>query len=319
MMRVLFMGTPFFASACLEALCCSGRFEIVGVVSQPDRPKGRGLVCHPCEVKVMAEQYGLTLWQPERINDPEFLEVFHSQRPDVVAVVAYGQKIPAEILYGPQFGCVNVHGSLLPKYRGAAPIQWSILNGDRETGVTTMYMDEGWDTGDLIYHEAIAINPNEKFCDLYGRLAVLGGKLLVRTLIDIENGTAPRIKQDDAQATLAPKLQPELARIDWASQAASIHNLVRVFSPSPGAETFFGKERLKIIETQIQSAELMKADPTQPGCIIQIIKQQGILVAAGDRPLLITKVQPEGKKMMSALDYANGRRLEPGMILGALD
>ncbi|HBE78881.1 MAG TPA: methionyl-tRNA formyltransferase [Firmicutes bacterium] len=319
-MRILFMGTPCFAGVSLEHLVQSGH-ELLGVVTQPDRPKGRGMILQPCEVKQIALKHQLPVWQPEKVATPEFLDLFHRLNPDLVIVVAFGQKIPTEILFGPKFGCINVHGSLLPKYRGAAPIQWSILNGDPETGVTTMYMDEGWDTGDLIYQERTAIGPDENFACLYDRLAEIGGRLLVKTVQDIAAGKAPRIKQDPSLATLAPKLKAEQQQINWSEPAKKIHNLIRTLAPLPGAETYLNNERLKIMETQISTDGFclylgpnLQGGKREPGTILQVVKKQGLLVACGDGPLLITKMQPAGKKVMSALECANGRCLQCGML-----
>jgi methionyl-tRNA formyltransferase len=317
-MRVLFMGTPAFAAASLEALLHSGSFDIAGVVTQPDRPKGRGMTLQPSEVKLVSIQAGLPLWQPSRVADAEFMEIFEQINPDVVVVVAFGQKIPDAILFGPRFGCINVHGSLLPKYRGAAPIQWSILNGDASTGITTMYMDQGWDTGDIIYQETLAIAPDEDFASLYQRMARLGGELLVKTLQDVSAGIAPRIPQDSTLATLAPKIKSDLEKIDWTCPGKSIYNGIRVFAPSPGAETFLNQERLKIIAAVPQEFHAA-SEPAKPGEVLQISKE-GIVVATGDTTsLCLTKVQPLGKKVMSANDFANGRRLKPGMIFGKKD
>jgi methionyl-tRNA formyltransferase len=306
------MGTPGFAGISLQHLIES-EHDLIGVVTQPDRPKGRGMELQPSEVKKIALEHKLPVWQPEKVATPEFINFFKTLAPDLVVVVAFGQKIPPEILFGTKYGCINVHGSLLPKYRGAAPIQWSILNGDAQAGVTTMYMDEGWDTGDLIYQEATPINPDEHFGCLYARLAKIGGELLVKTVRDIESGSAPRIKQDHSLATTAPKLKPEQQQINWGSSAAAIHNLVRTFAPVPGVETYLNNERLKIIETQMV-ADCPCSDPVEPGTILQIVKKQGILVACADRPLFITKMQPAGKKAMSALECANGRCLKCGML-----
>jgi methionyl-tRNA formyltransferase len=309
------MGTPAFAGVSLEHLIQNG-CDLCGVVTQPDRPKGRGMELQPSEVKLIALKHQLTLWQPEKVTGPDFLEVFKSLAPDLVVVVAFGQKIPPEILFDPKFGCINVHGSLLPKYRGAAPIQWSILNGDAQTGVTTMYMDEGWDTGDMIYQEATLIESNENFECLYARLAEIGGKLLVKTVHDIAEGIAPRLKQEHSFATVAPKLKLEQQRINWSAPAITIHNLVRTLAPIPGAETYLNNERFKIIETQIITDCSCNSynSSLEPGAIIQIVKKQGILVACGDGPLLITKMQPAGKRAMSAHECANGRCLKCGTL-----
>jgi methionyl-tRNA formyltransferase len=265
----------------------------------------------PSEVKVQALANNLPVWQPEAVSSLEFLNIYQELHPDLVVVVAFGQKIPAEILFGPRYGCINVHGSLLPKYRGAAPIQWSIVNGDSVTGITTMYMDEGWDTGDIIYQQSLAIDPNENLASLYRRLAELGGELLVKTVADMAVGVAPRIPQDSSLATKAPKLKPELQKLCWSDTAARIHNLVRVFAPAPGMETILNQERLKIIETDI--AGLQQANSGTPGEIIALVKNRGIVVSAGDAPILISKVQPVGKRVMSGGEFSNGRRLQTGM------
>ncbi|HEX7714642.1 MAG TPA: methionyl-tRNA formyltransferase [Bacillota bacterium] len=316
-MRLLFMGTPEFAAASLEHLIRGG-YDIIGAVTQPDRPKGRGMELQPSAVKTVALKHGLRLWQPMAVAAPEFLEQFTEINPDLVIVVAFGQKIPPQVLYGPKYGCINVHGSLLPKYRGAAPIQWSIINGDSTTGVTTMYMDEGWDTGDIIYQETVNIGINENFTSLYKRLAELGGRLLVKTVHDIAAGTAPRSPQDSSAATKAPKPGLELTRIRWDDPTARIHNLVRALNPSPGVETIFNQERLKILESDCP-ADLEKSQgtsvtpPPEPGMITALIKKRGILVATGDGNILVTQVQPSGKRPMLAIEYANGRRLQVEM------
>jgi methionyl-tRNA formyltransferase len=308
------MGTPDFAAVSLQALI-DRKSEIIGAVTQPDRPGGRGMALQASAVKRVALQHQLDLWQPEKVNSAEFIALFRSLRPELVVVVAFGQKIPAPILFGPRYGCINVHGSLLPRYRGAAPVQWTILNGDVRAGVTTMYMDEGWDTGDLIYQAATAVAPDEHFGSLYRRLAGMGAELLAKTVRDIEAGNAPRVPQNGSEATVAPKLKPEWREIRWDESSRRIHNIVRAFAPSPGAETYCGSERLKIYETQI--SDVGPEVSGQPGMILQILKKQGILVATADRPLLITRLQPAGKKPMAAIDYANGRRLACGMILGS--
>lgn len=309
-MRILFMGTPQFAAASLQALLKNG-LNIIGVITQPDKPGGRGMQLQPSEVKCVALDAGLPLWQPQKISSPDFLAVFRQLAPDLVVVVAFGQKIPETILFEPKFGCINLHGSLLPQYRGAAPIQWSILNGDAITGVTTMYMDQGWDTGDMIYRQTVDIEPNECFSNLYARLADVGAELLVKTVRDIAAQTAPRVPQDDALATLAPKPPTAWQQMDWSLPAAVLHNRVRAFSPTPGCETNFNGERLKIIKTQLIDYD-KEGDET--GKILGIIKNQGIMINTGSEPLLITQVQPAGKRIMAATDYANGKRLQTGMF-----
>jgi len=312
------MGTPEFAAESLRRLIESN-FQMLGVVTQPDKPKGRGLELQPSAVKALALANNLPVWQPESISNPNFLELFTELDPDLVVVVAFGQKIPGEILFGPRYGCINVHGSLLPKYRGAAPIQWSIINGDPITGITTMYMDEGWDTGDLIYQSTLAIDPNENFASLYTRLAKLGGELLLKTVRDLATGVAPRIGQEHSRATTAPKLNPEMQKLQWNDSAFRIHNLVRVFAPTPGMETFLNQERLKIIETNLSdltgdlACDLASYQAGIPGEILAFVKNRGLVVSAGDKPLLVSKVQPVGKKAMSGVEFSNGRRLHTGM------
>lgn len=312
-MRILFMGTPEFAAVSLKALLQAGH-EICGVVTQPDRPSGRGMTLKPSEVKQVALEQRLPLWQPEKVDTPEFIALFRDLQPQVVVVVAFGQKIPAPILFEPKFGCINVHGSILPQYRGAAPIQWSVLNGDHTAGVTVMYMDEGWDTGDIITQATLPVSPADNFGEVYRKLAELGGTLLAQTLTAVADGVAPRIPQDATLATKAPKLKPELKLLNWSEAAERIHNVVRVFAPAPGAETYCGAERLKILKTSI--GEIIPETIMTPGTILQIVKKQGILVATGTQPLWIHEVQPNGKKAMAATDFANGRHLVPGMVFG---
>lgn len=314
-LRILFMGTPEFAAVSLTRLLSAG-FSLIGVVTQPDRPKGRGMTLQPSPVKEIAVQSGLEVWQPERVDSEEFLMVYRQLRPDLVVVVAFGQKIPSEILNGPKYGCINVHGSLLPKYRGADPIRRALLNGDRITGITTMYMNEGWDTGDIIFQEELEVDADENFGSLYCRLAELGGKLLIQTIEALVAGKAPRIPQDARLATKAFKIKPEEYQIDWGKPAEQIHNLVRALAPSPGAETYFNAERLKILETRMvdpSKCNIIKS--CGPGGIVRIVKNEGLLVATGDQPLLITKMQPAGKRVMSANDCANGRCMREGMRL----
>lgn len=307
------MGTPEFAAVSLEQLI-TNNFQIIGVVTQPDRPKGRGMELQPSPVKQMALQKEISVWQPQQVDSDEFIPIFQELHPDLVVVVAFGQKIPSLILNGPKYGCINVHGSLLPKYRGADPIRRVLVNGDRITGITTMYMNEGWDTGDIIFQEELEVGADENFGSLYCRLAELGGKLLVRTVQALLAGNAPRIPQNEQLATKAFKIKPEQYRINWGESFERIHNLVRALAPLPGAETYFKSERLKILETRINNCpEDNIISSCEPGRIIRVIKNQGLLVATGDQLLLVTKMQPAGKRVMSAIEYANGRSLKEGM------
>lgn len=235
-MKIVFMGTPDFAKASLEAIVEAG-YEVIGVVTNVDKPKGRGMKLIPSEVKQYAMEKNLKIYQPLKVrNNEEFLTEMRSLNPDLVVVVAYGKILPKELLEIPKLGCVNVHGSLLPKYRGAAPIQWAVLNGETETGITTMYMNEGMDTGDMIETAKVEIGLDETTGELWDRLAKVGASLLVQTLQKIENGTAQRIKQNDEEASYAPMLDKEMAKINWKEQdAKTIHNRVRGLNPIMGA------------------------------------------------------------------------------------
>ena len=246
MLNILFMGTPDFAKESLEALY-NFKYNILGVVTNPDKPKGRGMKMIPSPVKEFALEKGIKVYQPEKIrNNLEFLEEVKKIKPDVICVVAYGKILPKELLDIPQKGCINVHGSLLPKYRGAAPIQWSILNGDKETGITTIYMDEGMDTGDIILKEKVKIDENETTGELWERLSKTGGKLLVETLQKIEDGTAPREKQGK-DFSMAPMINKEMAKIDWENKTAKeIKNLVRGLNPIMGAYAILNGKKIKL-------------------------------------------------------------------------
>ena len=237
-MRILFMGTPDFALESLKALV-ENNYDVIGVVTNIDKPKGRGMKMIASPVKEYALEKGLKVYQPLKVrNNPEFIEEIKTLNPDLIVVVAYGKILPQELLDIPRLGCINVHGSLLPKYRGAAPIQWAVLNGDKKTGITTMYMDAGMDTGDMILKEEVEIGDNETTGELWDRLKIVGANLLVKTLKQIEDGTAPRIKQE-GEFTIAPMLDKEMAKIDWENKTANeIKNLVRGLNPIMGAYTF---------------------------------------------------------------------------------
>ena len=247
-MKIVFMGTPDFAKESLEAVY-NAKHEIIGVVTNPDKPKGRGMKMIASPVKQFAEENGLKVYQPIKVrNNEEFIEEIKALEPDVICVVAYGKILPKEILDIPKLGCINVHGSLLPQYRGAAPIQWAVLNGDKKTGITTMYMDVGMDTGDMILKEEVEIGDDETTGELWDRLSKIGGELLVKTLEQIENGTAPRIKQGE-DFTVAPMLDKQMAKIDWNEKTASeIKNLVRGLNPIMGAYTFLNGKKIKFMQ-----------------------------------------------------------------------
>ena len=310
-MRIVFMGTPEFAVPSLEALLRSDD-QVVGVVSQPDRPKGRGhqLVAPP--VKFVAERAGIPILQPLKIRTPEFLQALSAWEPDLIAVAAYGRILHTPILRLPPMGCVNVHGSLLPKYRGAAPVQWAVINGETETGITTMLMDEGMDTGPMLLQEKLEIFPDDTAGTVAPRLAELGGRLLVDTITQLKAGTLAPKKQDDGQATLAPLLKKEDGLIDWTMNATALANRVRGLSPWPGAYTFFGEERWNIWKAV--SNEGVATD--KPGTIVAVSKQ-AIVVATGEGHLDIREIQIANSKRMAVGQFLAGHRVTVGAQLGS--
>lgn len=305
------MGTPEFAVPSLEALL---RFvdQVVGVVTQPDRPKGRGGALTAPPVKLVCQQEGLPLLQPVKMKDPAFLEALRSWQPDLIAVAAFGRILPPVILQMPPQGCVNVHASLLPKYRGAGPIQWAIINGEQETGITTMLMDEGMDTGAILLQERVSIKPDETAGELSGRLAARGGRLLVETIHRLKDGTVTPRPQDHAEATMAPLLTKENGLIDWNLEAVGIANRVRGMSPWPGTYTFGGQERWTIWRA---SATDRPAGRAVPGTIIEVTRD-ALLVATGGGVLAITELQPANGRRMTVAQYLAGHRLSPGLRLG---
>ena len=267
-MRLVFMGTPDFAKESLEAVYNAG-YEILAVVTNPDRPKGRGMKMVESPVKEFAKEKNLKIYQPEKVKkNIEFIEEIKKLQPDVICVVAYGKILPKEILEIPKLGCINVHGSLLPKYRGAAPIQWAVLNGDKETGITTMYMNEGMDTGDMILKEKVTIGEDETTGELWDRLSKIGGELLVKTLKEIEKGTAPREKQGD-DFSIAPMLDKKMAKIDWENKSAiEIKNLVRGLNPIMGAYSFLNGKKIKFWNVAIATNKEIPAEGLKNGTVI---------------------------------------------------
>lgn len=312
-MNVIFMGTPEFALPSLRAV--HRNHNILAVVTQPDRPKGRKHVTQPPPVKVEAEKLGLPVLQPESLRLPEFCAWLTRTRPDVNVVVAFGRILPAEILSAPRFGSINVHASLLPKYRGAAPIARAIMNGEQVTGVTTMWMQEELDSGDIILQQEVPIPPQMNCGELTRLLADLGAELLLKTLDLVSKQCAPAIPQDHSQATYAPPIRKEEEKINWNRPAQEVINQIRALSPSPGAYTILppGKTRLKIF-----SAE--RIDRTEPGIppgrVAYADAKTGFGVKAQDAVIHIASVQPEGKKIMAAAEFVRGYRLAPGTILG---
>ena len=314
-MKILFMGTPDFAESSLKAIYSAG-YEIIGVVTNPDKPKGRGLkmMCSP--VKEFAIEKNIPVYQPTKIkNNTEFIEKIKSLNPDVICVVAYGKILPKEILEIPGKGCINVHGSLLPKYRGAAPIQWAVLNGDRTTGITTMYMDEGMDTGDMILKKEVEIGEEETTGELWGRLAKVGGDLLVQTLKQVEEGTVKRIKQGD-DFTLAPMLDKSMAKIDWNKSAFEIKNLVRGLNPIMGAYSFLNDKKIKFWKVQILSDNEFGKN-TQNAILGEVIESEpkkGLFIKTNGGILQVIEIQGENAKRMNASDFLRGNNIKTGEI-----
>ena len=308
-MRIVFMGTPDFAVPSLEALLKSDD-PIVGIVTQPDRPKGRGQRLFPSPVKVVAQREGIPLLQPMKMKDPSFMTELSAWKPDVIAVAAFGRILPPSILSLPPGGCINVHGSLLPKYRGAGPLQWALINGEAETGITTMLMDEGMDTGAMLLQEAITIGSEDTAGTLSPRLADLGGRLLVETLTRLKAGTLTPRAQDHDKATLAPLLKKEDGIINWTMPATSIANRIRGLTPWPGAYTFSKMNRWTISRASV----LDEATTLDPGQITALAKD-AIHVATGVGVLAIRELQPANGRRMPAAQYLAGHPLQIGMQL----
>ena len=306
-MRIVFMGTPAFAACSLQKLIDEG-FDIAGVFCQPDRPKNRGHKLFPCEVKQTALAAGLPVYQPEKLKDGTALAVLEELAPELIVVVAYGRILPDDILSLPKYGCINVHGSLLPSYRGSAPIQRAVINGEKITGVSTMYLASEMDAGDVIYTASTAIGEKETSGELFDRLAPMGAELLVRTVRDIEAGTAPRTPQDHAAATYAPPLRKEEAVIDWSLSPDAILHHIYGMQPWPCATAELGGETFKIFAAERSGSVSEKA----PGTVISAGKRGIELVCGGGACLYITELQASGKKRMAASAYLLGHPMEVG-------
>lgn len=310
-MRIVFMGTPDFAVGSLQALCESGKHEILAVVTQPDRPKGRGNKLLQTPVKEYALEQGLTVYQPQKVKTPEFVELLHELQPELIVVAAFGQFLSKEILELPKYGCINVHASLLPKYRGAAPIQYAIIKGEKESGVTIMQMDIGMDTGAMLDKVVVPIEENTTMGELHDALREQGATLLLQVIDKIAAGTAVAEPQDDAQATYATLLDRSMEHIDWSKTAQEVHNLIRGFNPAPSTFTKLpnGKS-LKIWGSKMTD----KSSAAAAGTVIETGKHS-FFVACGEGVLEITEVQPESKKRMPAQVFLNGRGLQEGDLL----
>ena len=311
-MRVVFMGTPDFAVASLNALVNAGH-EVAAVVTQPDRPKGRGNKLAFPEVKERALELGFPVHQPDSVKDEAFLDLLRGYNPDVIVVVAFGRILPQAVLDLPKYGCVNVHGSLLPQYRGAAPIQRAVLDGLKETGVTTMRMDIGMDTGDMLLQAALPITDEDTTGTMFDKLAELGGQLLVDTLAGLEAGTIVPQKQDDAKATHAARILKEDEVIHWENAAEHIFCQIRGLAPAPGAYTMWEGQRLKLWKARLNSRET----GAHPGTVVEIGKDF-LLVQTGKGCLEVLELQPAGKKAMPAKAFANGAGVNTGIVFGEL-
>lgn len=307
------MGTPDFAKESLEAVYNAG-YEIIGVVTNLDRPQGRGMKLTASPVKEFALSKGLQIYQPEKVKkNEEFIEKIKSLQPDVICVVAYGKILPKELLEIPKLGCINVHGSLLPKYRGAAPIQWAVLNGDKTTGITTMYMDEGMDTGDMIFKEEVSIGDDETTGELWEKLEKIGGKILVKTLKAIEEGNAPREKQGK-EFSMAPMLDKKMAKINWEEQTAvQIKNLVRGLNPIMGAYTFLNGKKIKFWKVDVAKSTEITAEGLKickNGTVIVSNVKDGIFIKTKKGILKVLEIQGENARRMPISDFLRGNPIE---------
>lgn len=304
-MNVVFMGTPDFAVPSLERI--AEKHNVLAVFTQPDKPVGRKMVMTPPDVKVCAEKLSIPVYQPNRIREEESCQLIKSLNPDVIVVVAYGQILPEEILNIPKYGCINVHGSLLPKYRGAAPIQWSVLNGDKVTGVTTMYMEKGLDTGDILLSKEYEIGIDETAGEVFDNLSVMGGELIIKTLEDAENGNLHPIKQDDSKSTYAKILDKSMCQIDFTKSNIEVHNQIRGLCPWPVASTKLNGKTLKIFSSTLSE---------KSGKAGEIISTNPLTIACGSGSVEINTVQLQGKKKMDSKSFLQGHKLEIGYIIG---
>ncbi len=308
LLRIVFFGTPEFALPSLQALI-AGRDPVIGVVCQPDKPAGRGQQLAAPPVKQAALRAGLQVFQPDKLRAPDALETLASWAPDLIVVAAYGKILPKVVLDLPPRGCINVHASLLPKYRGAAPIQWAILRGEKHTGVTIMRINERMDAGDILLHEPTDIGPRETYGELQARLADIGALALMKAIAGLHSGTLLPQPQQEDEMTLAPMIRKEEGRIDWAQPAAYLERMVRAFSPWPSAYTSLGTKQLKIHQAHIASSTAGAV----PGAVVAL--REGIAVATGDGVLVLDEVQLEGRKRLPAADFARGA-VKVGMVLG---
>ena len=311
-LRIIFMGTPDFAVPTLESLI-QGPDEIIAVVTQPDRPKGRSKKLVPPPVKLVAQKYGIDLYQPKGIRSPDFITTLKSYDPDLIVVAAYGKILPETIIELPRNGCINVHGSLLPRHRGAAPIQWAIIKGDPEVGVTIMQMDKGMDTGQILMKASITPDPEETAGTLFPKIARLGSHTLMDTLDMLAQGGLAMIDQDDKEATSAPMLRKEDGLIDWTRSAHEINCLIRGLDPWPTAFSFLDQRKFQLFRPEV----VHQSSTRKPGTLLRA-DREGLLIAAGNNCILIKEVKMEGKRRMAVTDFLNGWPLAPGGLFGPL-
>lgn len=318
-MRIIFMGTPDFAVPSLKALV-ENKYDVVAVVTQVDKPKGRGHKLMPPPVKEYALSQNIPVIQPVKLSkEPEIVEKLMKLNPDVIVTCAFGQILPQSVLDIPKFGTINVHGSLLPKYRGAAPIHWAIINGEKKTGITTMFTDIGLDTGDMLLKDEIQIHDDMTVGELHDIMSLQGAKTLIRTLVELEKGTLERIKQDEKEATYAPKVDKETGHISWENTSKKIHDLIRGTTPWPGAWTEFSGTKVRLWGSKpLEDAEMkvmghINAEKVKPGTIL-VIDSNGVIVKTADGAILIKEIQVGSKKRMTPYDYSLGHDFRPGMI-----
>ncbi|KGJ50331.1 methionyl-tRNA formyltransferase [Paraclostridium bifermentans] len=310
-MKIVFMGTPEFAVPCLQKIIDEGH-EVVAVVTQPDKPKGRGKKLAMPPVKELALKYDIPVYQPLKAREESFVDTLKEMNPELIVVVAFGQILPKSILDIPKYGCVNVHASLLPRYRGAAPLNWVIINGEEKTGVTTMYMDEGLDTGDMILKSEIPLDDEITAGELHDKMMIDGAKVLKETIDLIEKGEAPREKQSNEDTCYSPIMNKSLGNIDWNKSAIDIHNLVRGINPWPSAYTTYEGQTMKIWKTKV----IDKNSDKDPGTIISVDKE-GINVSTSEGIVQIKEIQMAGKKRMEVPEYIKGNNINTDIILGS--
>ncbi len=309
--KIVFMGTPEFAVPALKALI-AGPDEVSGVVTQPDRPRGRGRKLLPSPVKVEAQKADIPVFQPEKVANPDFVETLKGLEPDLFVVCAFGQILPQRVLDIPRIMPINIHGSLLPRYRGAAPIQWAILNGDKETGITIMKMDAGMDTGPMLLKRSLPIGPETTFGELSRKMAILGAEALMEALDLLEKGRLKEVAQPEEGVTYAPPIKKEQLKIEWDAPAWNIHCQLRAFDPRPGAWTIMEGQRVRLFSPQLVSDEAIDHGP---GTVLKA-DEDGLLVSCSDRALLIKEIQWPGKKRIPVCDFLRGRKLRQGTRLG---